>query len=105
MGRIQLSDAIENLRKELKLAQDKGKDQYLRFDISSIEIELEVVAESEVGTSGKINWWVLGGAIDSKDKDVSKHKLKLTLQAIEVSKDGNSEKRIQVAQDQSEFAE
>ena len=85
MGLIRLSDAVENLREELKLAQEKGKNQQLQFNLESIEIELEVVAETEIDASGKINWWILGGGVDTKAKDASKHKLKLSLQAIDAS--------------------
>ena len=81
MGLIKLSDAIENLREELKAAQEKGKDQELKFDIQTIDLELEVVAEGESGASGKINWYIFGGSVDSKVKDASKHKVKLTLTA------------------------
>ena len=83
MGLIRLSDAIENLREELKLAQEKGKNQDLQFNINSIEIELEVVAETEIDASGKINWWILGGGVGAKAKDASKHNLKLSLQAVD----------------------
>ena len=83
MGLIKLSDAIENLREELKLAQEKGKNQNLQFDLQSIELELEVIAEDESKVSGKINWYIFGGGVDSKEKDASKHKLKLTLKAVD----------------------
>lgn len=85
MGLIRLSDAIENLREELRLAQAKGKNQNLQFDLQSIELELEVIAEDESGVSGKINWYIFGGGVDSKTKDASKHKLKLTLKAIDIA--------------------
>jgi len=104
MGLIRLSDAIENLRAELKLAQDKGKDKGLQFNVGAIEIELEVVAETELGTSGKVNWWILGGGVDTKDKDSSKHKLKLTLQPVEIDRDGN-EKPLKVNQSMNQLAE
>jgi hypothetical protein len=42
MDKIKLGDAIENLREELRLAQEKGKNQSLHFDLPSIELELEV---------------------------------------------------------------
>jgi Trypsin-co-occurring domain 2 len=80
MTQIRLSDAIENLRQELKLAQRRGEGEHLQFKVSSIEVELEVVAESDAGGSGKINWMVFSGGIDIKEKDVHKHKLKLNLQ-------------------------
>ncbi|KAM3100820.1 trypco2 family protein [Phormidesmis sp. 146-35] len=85
MGLIKLSDAIENLREELRLAQEKGKNQSLQFDLQSIELELEVIAEGESGVSGKINWYIFGGGVDSKVKDATKHKLKLTLKAVDAS--------------------
>lgn len=96
MGLIKLSDAIENLREELKIAQEKGKKQDLQFDLQSIDLELEVIAEGESGASGKINWYIFGGGVDLKVKDISKHKLKLTLKAIDV----NSDQPIRVSKSQ-----
>lgn len=83
MSLIRLSDAIDNLREELKFTQEKGKNQNIQFNVGSIEVELEVIAEEETGGSGKVNWWILGGSVDSKTKDASKHKLKLTLQVVD----------------------
>jgi hypothetical protein len=100
MGLIRLSDAIENLRGELRLAQEKGKNQNLQFSVGSIEVELEVVAEDETSASGKINWWIFGGGLDSKIKDSSKHRLKLTLQIVD-----DSGKPIRVSQEQYERPE
>jgi hypothetical protein len=92
---IRLSDAIENLREELKLAQEIGKTDQLKFNITSIDLELEVTAEHEKNVegkaTGKVRWFVeLAGSVGAKNKDVSKHKLKLTLQAIELKDDGTS---------------
>lgn len=97
MGLIKLSDAIENLRKELKLAQEKGENQNLQFDIQSIELELEVIAEGESGASGKINWYIFGGGVDSKVKDASKHKIKLMLKAVDAT---NQPIRVSKSQEQ-----
>lgn len=85
MGLIKLSDAIENLREELRLAQEKGKNQNLQFDTQLIELELEISAENESGAAGKVNWYIFGGGVDAKAKDASKHKLKLTLKAVNAS--------------------
>ncbi|OLP19386.1 hypothetical protein BST81_06480 [Leptolyngbya sp. 'hensonii'] len=97
MALIRLSDAINNLREELNLAQEQGKKSDLKLNISSIEIELEVVAESEGSAGTKVNWWVLGGELALKEKDARKHKLKLTLQALD-----SSGKAIRVSQEQLE---
>jgi len=85
---IRLSEAIENLREELKLARNKGENRDLQFNVGAIEIELEVVMEKDAGASGKINWYLFAGTMDSKAKDTSKHKLKLSLNAID--NNGNS---------------
>ena len=85
MGLIRLSEAIENLREELKLAQEKGENQQLQFSVESIEIELEVIAETEIDTSGKVNWWILGGGLETKAKGASKHKLRLSLKTVDTS--------------------
>jgi hypothetical protein len=85
MALIRLSDAIENLRAELAHAQEHGKGKNLQFGVGSIELELEVVAENETSGGAKINWWIFGGGVDAKAKDASKHKLKLTLEAVDAS--------------------
>lgn len=83
MGLIRLSDAINNLREELKLAQESGKNQNLQFNVGSIELELEVLIEQEESGNAKINWWILAGGAEAKVKGADKHKLKLTLQAVD----------------------
>jgi hypothetical protein len=105
MEPIQLSDAIDYLREELRIAQRKAQHEDLKFDVGSAEIELEVVAEREKGGSGKVNWWVFNAGIDVKNKDISKHKLKLTLQAVQTSHDGTSSNRLKINQEQYERAE
>lgn len=83
MGLIRLSDAIDNLREELKLAQESGKNQNLQFNVGSIELELEVLIEQEGSGNAKINWWIVAGGGEAKVKGADKHKLKLTLQAVD----------------------
>jgi hypothetical protein len=100
MGLIRLNDAINELREELKLSQEKGRKQDLQFSIGSIEVEFEVALEEELGSSAKINWWILGGDIDSKMKDASKHKIKLTLQVVD-----SGDKPFRVSNNQTERSE
>ena len=100
MALIRLSDAIENLREELVLAKKQGKDKDLQFDISAIELELEVVIEKETGTGGKINYWIFQAGVDAKASKANTHKLKLTLQAIETNG-----KPLRVSQEQDERSE
>ena len=83
MSLIRISDAIENLRSELEHARDEGEGKKLQFDMGLIELELQIVAENESSGGAKINWWIFGGGVDAKEKNVATHKLKLTLQALD----------------------
>lgn len=80
-----LSEAIESLRAELEYAQKEGEGKNLQFSIGSIELELEVLVEKERSGNAKINWWILAGGTEAKLKDADKHKLKLILQAVDIS--------------------
>jgi len=75
MSKIELSDIIVNLRKELLEAQKKGADEDLKFTVEDIEVELQVTT-SKKGDSG-IKFWVvnMGGEIASS----AIHKIKLKL--------------------------
>jgi hypothetical protein len=85
MKPIRLSEAIDNLREELRFAKEKGGkvNSDLQLVVSSVEIELEIIAEEEDAVSGKVNWYVFSGGVDSKAKDASKHKIKISLQAVD----------------------
>ena len=63
----------------------KKLEDRVQFNVGSIDIELEVVAENETSVGAKINWWIFGGGMDAKAKDASKHKLKLMLEAVDAS--------------------
>lgn len=88
MAMIRLSDAIENLRAELSLAHEMGKDQDIMFNLEEIELELDVVAETEGSTSAKVKWFVFSGGVEGKMKNAKTHKIKLNLQAV--NKEGQS---------------
>ena len=111
MSLIKLSDAIENLREELQKAKDKGKDKELRFDIESIDVEFEITfqgeSSAEVDSSAKTNLGIfvlgLGSKISSKNTDSSKHKIKISLKAIE-NAGTTTEKTVRVTAKQDEYS-
>jgi hypothetical protein len=78
-----LSEAIESLRAELEYAQREGQGKKLQFNIGAIELELEVLVEKEASGGAKLNWWIFVGGADAKVKGSDRHKLKLTLLAID----------------------
>jgi hypothetical protein len=80
--RVTITDAIDRLRHELQVAackaQGSGPDG-LKFRITSIELELTVVAEDSASAGGEIGWWIFKGKADLASKDVVTHKVRLTL--------------------------
>jgi hypothetical protein len=85
MTLTRLSDAIESLRTELEHAQKEGESKELRFNIEAIEIELEVLVEKEGSGDTKVNWWILAAGAEARVKNANKHRLKLTLKAVDAS--------------------
>ena len=86
---ISLSEAIEDLREELSLAQDAGNKSSLKFTISEIDLELQLVNSGKAKAEAKAGWGVLslggGGEVASSGT----HKLKLKLHLAQNS-DGAS---------------
>ncbi len=83
MPGIRLSKAIENLRAELQLSQDLGKEKDLQFKLGPIELELEVVVEKGVEGGAEVNWWIFGGGAEANISNASTHKIKMTLEAVD----------------------
>lgn len=85
---LKLSDAIQGLRSELSLAQEKGGASELKFEIEEIELELHLVAEenletrAEVEVSGGI-WQVLtgkvAGSVSGGVAEAATHRVKLKM--------------------------
>ena len=79
----------------LMIAQEKGATQDVKFCINSIDVELEVVAKKEVGSSVKVKWFLFEGSAAVGAEKVCTHKLKLSIQAFTVEeKDGRQGKRL-----------
>ncbi len=78
-NKIGLSEAITVLRKQLIKAQDKGKDEGLRFKIEDINLELQVVAENEVHADGGVKFWVYNAQAGGKLSSQVMQKISLKL--------------------------
>ena len=76
--RIPLKSAIAALRRELaeaNLAVAKLGPQAARFHITSVKLELAVVAEGTAEASGEVSWWVLKAKGGVTVKDAVTHKV------------------------------
>ena len=79
--RVLLTDAIAGLRRQLRAAavQAQAVPVNERFRITSVELELTVVAEDSVSGGGEVGWWIFKAKADTAAKDATTHKVKLTL--------------------------
>lgn len=83
-GKFQLAEVIQELRQSLAVASDEGEGQDIRFDVNTVEVELQVLVEKSVGGKGgsKLDFWVLGGVdaeLSGAYKKAATHKIKLNL--------------------------
>lgn len=55
---IELSDVIRELRAELTRTMAEGADEYLRFSLGTVDLELSIAVEREAGANGKVKFLV-----------------------------------------------
>jgi hypothetical protein len=77
--RIGLSDAIADLRSELTRAFEQGADEPLKFEIGTVDLELEI--ELTVGGTAKAEtkWWVVSAGAEARGERSTHHRIKLTM--------------------------
>jgi hypothetical protein len=83
---VLLSDAIAQLRDELRKAVLEGDDQDIVFVPTEIELELSVTLEAETKAGGGLKWFVDVSAEASASRS-NANKVTLKLQAAD--KDGH----------------
>ena len=93
---LELVEVIKSLREDLNLAIRSGEGHELRFNVDTIEVELQTAVEKEgsLEGGGKIKFWVLDidGKVSGKYKKATTHKIKLNLTPILVTTDKNGNK-------------
>ena len=86
--KIELAEAIGQLRAQLNQAIEKGEKETLRFEVVDLELELQVVVTKEAKASGKaeagVKFWLLGagkaeigGELSRETAEFQKIRLKL----------------------------
>lgn len=83
MAAITLSEAIQELRTELAKAIEAGRNDQIKFQPGTIDLELLVTMQKEKEGKAGVKVWVaeLGGSL--KSQDVNTHKLKISLQPVD----------------------
>jgi uncharacterized SAM-dependent methyltransferase len=55
---IEIGELVTSLRREIQASIQDAKDEDLRFNVHSIELELKVTAKKSVEGGGGIKFWV-----------------------------------------------
>ena len=76
---IQLSEMIQELRKEIIESTNKGLQESIVFEVEKVELEIEVAVSKSKEGSGGIKFWVvtIGGKKGSSNTQT--HTFKITL--------------------------
>jgi hypothetical protein len=76
---IELADVVRQLRTELSHARESGAHEELRFELGTIELEVNVVLTRELDAGAKVRFWVAELGADVKASTVSTQRIKLAL--------------------------
>lgn len=76
---IPLSEMIESLRQELKVAMAKSHGDSVRFAVSEVELELELQVTRDRDVKGGVKFWIASASAGGKSSKVDTHRFKLKL--------------------------
>jgi len=77
--RIRLADLIDNLRKELIVAQWKGEGENIKFVVEEVELEVEVSSTKKGTAEAGVEFWVVNSKVEGEASKETVQKLKLKL--------------------------
>ena len=76
---IELTEVIQELRRELDDAIAAGKDEHLRFELGPVELEVMVGLGSKGTGKAKVRFWVAELGAEGEISGSSTQRIKLTL--------------------------
>lgn len=76
---IELSELIEEVRDELMVAKEQGKDRDLKFDIELAQIEIQFSVRREIKGKGGIKFYVVEAGGEAKTARETVQKITLQL--------------------------
>jgi len=79
MSGLRLSDAIADLRAELRRAVDDGAAEAVQFDVGPIELELELAVTTSGSAKAETKWWVVSAGAEAGAERGTTHRVKLVL--------------------------
>jgi Trypsin-co-occurring domain 2 len=82
-GGVRLSAAIAEVRRELSVAIEEGKDSAVAFRAGPIELEFEVAFDSTTGADASVRVWVVSLGAKGETHRSSTNRLKVTLTPVD----------------------
>jgi hypothetical protein len=95
--KVSLKDMIAALRTELAGAQAEGKDEPLRFEIESSEIEVKVSVTREAKAKGGVKFWVINAGVEGKEAQETSLTVKLKLNVFDDKVEPASKKKARIS--------
>ena len=74
-----LSEVLADLRRQMTAAAVAGKDEDLRFEVSSVRVDLSVALERVRTGKGGIKLWVLEAGAESARSRAASHTISIEL--------------------------
>lgn len=78
-SRLELATVVGQLRQELWQAARQAEGQEIRFEVETLELELQVVVTREATASAGLKFWVLEAGIGDKEQESRVQRVKLVL--------------------------
>jgi Trypsin-co-occurring domain 2 len=82
---VELADAIAALRVQLSDALRAGRDEDVRFRLGPVELEFALTVRRDVHGEGGIKFWVISLGAGAGTSHDTVHRVKLTLQPLDVT--------------------
>ncbi len=82
---ISLADLIDAVRSELETAAVRARNGQLQFEVTDVQLEVEVATTGSRETEGGLRIWVLTIGAKGSKSDAATHKVTLNLTAVDAS--------------------
>src|SRR5690348_15187315 len=82
---VELAAAIGQVREQLALAIDQGKNSPIAFRAGPVEMEFEVTFSSTVGADAGVRVWVVSAGAKGEQARGRTHRLKVSLTPVDRS--------------------
>lgn len=82
LTRIQLTEAISELRRQITAAMAEAEGQDLRFRLGGVELEFQVELNRSADAKAGIEVWVVSAGAGGKLSSAETHRVKLSLQPL-----------------------